>query len=110
MAIEARRRGQEHLMNVDLDVEELVSRCVAIVVCYYHFARTWKEWVAIVAKIQTIAEEAEALEVPYRSIDPPLLRELTDRFDQETADRLSREFAHLFAVISSSSPAIVGHP
>jgi hypothetical protein len=96
-------------MNVELDEAELVARCVAIVVSYYHFARSWKDWVSIVGSIQSLSERFDSLEVSFDSIRPMLLVELSDRFDQETADRLALEFTDLLAFISSSSPAIVAH-
>jgi hypothetical protein len=96
-------------MPAELDVEELVSRSVAIVVCYYHFARAWPDWVAVVATIQAISEDAEALGVSFDAIGPLLQVELSDRFDRETADRLSLEFSDLFIFISASSPVIVAH-
>jgi len=94
---------------VEFDVEVFVSRCVAIVVCYYHFGRTWKDWASIIARIQALSEEFDSPEVSFDSIGPPLLAALCDRFDRETADRLAREFTDLFVFISSSSPATVGH-
>jgi hypothetical protein len=96
-------------MPVELEVEDIVSRCVAIVVCYYHFARAWPDWVAVLSTIQAISEDAEASGVSFDSIGPLLQFELSDRFDQETADRLWLEFSDLFAFASASSPAIVGH-
>ena len=96
-------------MHGELEVEEIVSRCVAIVVCSYHFARAWPDWAAVLATVQAISEEAEASGVSFDEIGPLLQVELSDRFDQETADRLCLEFSDLFTFITASSPAIVGH-
>jgi hypothetical protein len=95
-------------MNVELDEAELVSRCVAIVVAYYHFARTWKDWVSVIGSIQAVSETFDHSQVSFDSIRPLLLEDLSDRFDRETADRLGLEFTDLFTVISAPSPAIVG--
>jgi hypothetical protein len=96
-------------MSVELDVEEFVSRCVAVVICYYHFGKTWKDWASMIARIQVLCEEFDLLEVSFDSIRPRIFLALSDRFDRETADRLGREFTDLFASVAASCPATAGH-
>ena len=96
-------------MNAQFDLEMVVARSVAIVVSYHHFARTWKDWAAIVAKIQAFSEEAESQDIPVDSILPLLLTELSDRFGPETARRLTREFSEMLANTTATDPAMEGH-
>jgi hypothetical protein len=96
-------------MSIEPEVEEIVSRSVAIVVCYYHFAKTWEDWAAILAKIQALSGDIEDREVSIRSIVPLLRIELNDRFDRETAHRLFSEFSDMLALVCSSRGALTGH-
>lgn len=86
----------------------LVSRCVSIVVCYYHLATTWKDWTSTVLKIQRLSEQFDSAEISFDSIRPLIVARLSERFDPETADRLCLEFTDLIRSIAGSSPATVG--
>jgi hypothetical protein len=79
-------------MDAKREADELVSRCVALVVFYQHCRKTHPGWPGIKAEFRSIVSEARKGGISPAVIASGLLIELRARYEPATASRMHREF------------------
>jgi hypothetical protein len=73
-------------------VDELASRCVALVIFHRHDRKIRPARVEIASEIRAVAAEAIREGLSWAGISAEVLRELEARYDPTTARRLHVEF------------------
>ena len=87
-------------MATERQIQELIARCVSIVVFFHNSPKTSKMRTMMVAEVQAVARSAEELGMGDRAKDERILlsveSELLARYGQEVGRRLNAEFARAF--------------
>jgi hypothetical protein len=79
-------------MDTKRRVEELASRCAAVVIYYQHTHKTRSDKASAMAEIRGVVSEARKDGLSLGAISSEALSELNARYDPETARRLHADF------------------
>ena len=79
-------------MDARRQADELVSRCVALVIFHQHASKTRKNESVMNAEFRAVASEARRCGISPAAIAAEVLTELGFRYEPEVAARLHRMF------------------
>ena len=95
-------------MATDRQFQEVVARCVSVMVFYHNDEKTPKARATMVAEVQTVVGFFRELGLGVREVDEhimtPVEAELVARYGREAGGSLNAEFVRAF-----ETPRIVGH-
>jgi hypothetical protein len=80
-------------MDAERTVEDLISRCVSLLIYYHHLGRGRTDPAMMEAEFHAIVDDGEKFGLEPESVRSGVLAELYHRFERDTAIRLHGEFA-----------------
>jgi hypothetical protein len=80
-------------MDAERTAEDLISRCVALLIYYHHLGRARTDQAIMEAEFHAIVDDGEKVGMKPESVGLGVLAALYHRFERDTADRLHSEFA-----------------
>jgi hypothetical protein len=101
-------RGGGRAAAIERQAQEIIARCISILVAYHNGERTPEATAMMAAKVQAVAIWVDELDFSIGETDEQVLRpveaELLARYGHEAGVRISREFLEAFESVRYGDP------